>query len=189
MRQVRTMLLLPLLLGAPLCWQPALADGKWSAALHFGNAAVERLLEDGGAWWSQVDDNSAALGISLGYQYSPMLGVRVMYERAADLAAGNRCPPGQACPAIAIDEEVDFSAWQVAAVPRLPIGQDWSLFGTLGAMHWKLHQDDILPGDSGMELIYGLGLGWQGERIELGVEYQRAGVDLNAFRMNAGVRF
>lgn len=189
MTQIRMMFALVLLLGTALCWQPALADGKWSAALHLGNAAVDRLVQDGGAWWSQVDDNSAALGVSLAYEYSPLLGVRLLYEQAADLAAGNRCPPGETCPAIAIDEEVDLSTWQIAAMPRLPLGPDWSLFGTLGAMRWKLHQDNILPGDSGTEFVYGLGLAWQAERIRIGVEYQRAGIDLDAFRLSLGVRF
>lgn len=188
MRYMETRVLL-LLLGAALCWQPALADGKWSAALHLGNHTVDRLVEDSGSWWSQVDDSSAAYGLSLAYEHSPVLGLRLMYERAGDLAAENRCPPGQACPAVAIDEEVDFTAWQIAVVPRLALGLNWSLFGTLGAMRWELRRDDILPGDSGTELVYGLGLAWRGQRLEMGVEYQRADIDLDAFRLSAGIRF
>jgi hypothetical protein len=182
-------MMLALLMGTALCWQPALADGKWSAALHLSNVAVDRLIEDDGTWWNQVDDNTAALGVSLAYEYSPIFGLRVMYEHGAELAAENRCPPDDACPAIAIDEEVDFTAWQIAAVPRLPLGPDWSLFGTLGAMHWELHQDNILPGDSGTEFVYGLGLAWRAERFEFGVEYQRAGIDLDNFRLSLGLRF
>lgn len=178
-----------LFLATVVCAPAALADGPWSVAAHVGNAAVDRLVEDSGDWWSRVDDSGAALGLSVAYDYSPVMGVRLMYERAAELAAGNRCPPGDVCPAIAIDEEVDFTAWQIAAVPRLPLGPDWSLFGTLGAMRWELHRDNLLPGDSGTELVYGLGLAWRGQRIELGAEYQRAGIDLDSFRVSAGVRF
>lgn len=181
--------ILALLLGAALCWQPAQADGRWTASLHLGNAAIDRLVEDDGQWWSQVDDNGAAVGVSVTYEHSPIFGLRLMYELSAELEAGNRCPPGEVCPAVAIDEEVDFSAWQLAAVPRLPLGPDWSLFGTLGAMRWKLHQDDVLPGDSGTAFVYGLGLAWRAERIELGVEYQRADIDLDTFRLSLGLRF
>jgi hypothetical protein len=176
-------------LGAALGWQPALAEGKWSAGLHLGNVAVDRLVEDSGSWWSQVDDGSAAYGLSLAYEHSSLLGLRLMYERAGDLVAENRCPPGQACPAVAFDEEQDFTAWQIAAVPRLALGPDWSLFGTLGAMRWKLDRDDVLPGDSGTEFVYGLGLAWRGQRLEMGAEYQRAGIDLDAFRVSLGLRF
>jgi opacity protein-like surface antigen len=172
--------------------QPAVAQGPWTAAVHFGGAEVDRLITstDEGAWWSRVDDRRAALGASVAYDFLPMLGVRLMYERGPDYAAENVCPPGATCAAVAIGEEMDFTAWHLAAVPRIALAPDWSLFGTLGAMRWKLRQDTILPGDSGTEFTYGAGLAWRiTPSVELGLEYQRSGIDYDTLRFNLGMRF
>jgi len=116
--------------------------------------------------------------------------VRAMYERADDLDARNVCPPGATCPAVAIRGRGDFSAWQLAAMPRYRLSRDWALFGTLGAMYWELDRDKVLPGDSGTEFVYGAGVSWRASRrVELGLEYQHAGVDFDALRLNAGMRF
>lgn len=183
--------IVPMLLALAAAGSPAaaLADGKWTAGLHVGSTTVDRLVEDSGAWWSRVDDSGTALGLSIAYDYSPLLGIRLMYERAASIGAQNVCPPDATCPAVAISEEVDLSSWQVAVVPRLALGPDWSLFGTLGGMRWKLHEDNVLPGDSGTDFVYGLGLAWRTGRVQLGLEYQRTGIDSDTFRVNAGLRF
>jgi opacity protein-like surface antigen len=169
---------------------PVWAQGPWSAAVHVGVAEVDRLVTDDGPWWNRVDDRRAVLGASLAYDFLPMLGVRLMYERGHEYEAENACPPGAACPTVAIREEMDFTAWHLVAVPRVALAHDWSLFGMLGAMRWKLRQDSILPGDSGTEFTYGAGLAWRvTATVELGLEYQRSGVDYDALRFNLGMRF
>lgn len=171
--------------------QPASADaGSWVVTGHVGAIEVDRLVRGSGDWWAEVDKRKTSLGLGLSYDYSPILGVRVLYERANGLRSSNVCPPGATCPAIAIGEDTDFEAWQIAAVPRMPLGRDWSLFGTLGAMRWKLKEENLLPGDSGTEFVYGVGVNWRGVGdFELGLEYQRASTDYDAVRLNVGLRF
>ena len=177
-------LCLALLAGAP-----AAAQGPWSLTAHVGTVEIDRLARDPGAWWADIDDRGTAMGLSVGYDMNPTLGIRLLYERANDLRSVNVCPPGATCPAIAIREEVDFTAWQLALVPRLPLTQAWSLSGTLGIMDWKLRRDDILPTDSDTSLVYGVGFAWRSGAIELGLESQRADVDYDGLRFSAGVRF
>lgn len=171
-------------------WQAANAQEPWTASVHVGSVDVSRLVRDSGPWWSEVDDDTAALGVSLAYDVAPMLGLRVMYERADDLAAANQCPPDAICPAVAIREEVDFTAWHAAVVPRYTLAPDWSIFGTLGAKRWEIERDDILPDDSGTEFSYGAGITWRAmPRVEVGLEYQGSAVDYDAVRLNLGWRF
>jgi hypothetical protein len=168
---------------------PAAAQGPWSLAAHVGSLEIDRVVRDSGPWWADIDDRSTAMGLSVGYEMNPTLGVRLLYERASDLRSSNVCPPGATCPSIAIREEVDFTAWQLALVPRLPLTRNWSLFGTLGIMDWKLRRDNLLPTDSDTTLSYSVGFGWRTGLVELGLEYQRADVDYDGLRFSAGVRF
>jgi len=183
---------LSLALLAAICCAPAAAQAPspWQATVHVGMLEVDRLVRDDGAWWTRVDDRKTAPGLSFSYDATPLLRVRAMYERADDLDARNVCPPGATCPAVAIRGRGDFSAWQLAAMPRYRLSRDWALFGTLGAMYWELDRDKVLPGDSGTEFVYGAGVSWRASRrVELGLEYQHAGVDFDALRLNAGMRF
>lgn len=165
-------------------------DKAWSAALHAGVADVNRLVTDGGPWWNDVDDDAANLGVSLAYDLSPMLGFRVMYEEASNLRGVNTCPSDTICPAVVIREEVDFSAWHAALLPRYGFAPGWTVFGTLGAQRWELDRDDILPDDSDTAFTYGAGVTWEVlPRVDVGLEYQASQVDYEAVRLNLGYRF
>lgn len=168
---------------------PAAAQGSFSLAAHVGSTDIERVQRSGGPWWTDVDDSATSLGLSLGYEFSRILGLRLGYERARDLRATNLCPPGAACPAIAIKEQQDFTTWQLALVPRLPLAGQWSLFGLLGVMDMKLSRDDLLPAGSETSLVYGVGLGRRLGMAEFGVEYQATDDVYRGLRFNAGVRF
>lgn len=177
-------------IAGSLCSAVALAETPWTLSGHVGNIKADRLIQDTGLWWSEVDDRATALGLSLSYDFMPTLGMRVLYERADDIEALNRCPAGATCPAIAFSEEQDFSAWQLALVPRYPVTREFSVFATLGVLDWKLRRDGVLPGDSGTSFLYGVGGTWRAsELLELSVEYQRADVDYEAFRVGFGIRF
>lgn len=178
------------LLFLTLAWQTVNAQNSWTASVHVGAADVNRLVKDSGPWWSDVDDEAAALGVSLAYDLYPMLGFRVMYEQANGLDAVSECPPGIVCAAVIIREEVDFRGWHAAVVPRYEFARDWFVFGTVGAKRWKLEREDILPDDSGTEFTYGAGITWQAiPRVEGGLEYQNSEMDYDAIRLNLGYRF
>ena len=190
MRTLITLTTCSLLLCGAIASQPARADGPFRASLHLGAAEVDRVIRSSGPWWSSVDERNTALGISLGYDYSPNLGFRVMYERGNDYATVNVCPPNASCPTIAIQEEMDFSAWHFVALPRFSLNREWSLYGIAGAMSWNLDRDRILPKDSGTEFTYGAGISWlMSPRLELGFEYQASGIDYDVYRFNVGTRF
>jgi len=168
----------------------AQSERPWSVSVHAGSANVDRLVRESGPWWSDVDDRRAALAIGVGYDPLPVLGLRALYERANGFDALNVCPDGQACPAVSISEDMDFSHWQVVLEPRYPMTNEWSLFASLGVMDWRLSRDDVLPGDSGTDFVYGAGVTWRTTgQIELRVEYQRSGVDYDAFRLGGALRF
>lgn len=164
--------------------------GAWVLSGHVGSVEVDRLVRDDGAWWAAVDDRRTAVGLALSHEPLAMFGMRLLYELAQGVRSTNRCPDNGACPAILIREEVELEAWQFALVPRFQLGRNFSLFGTLGAMYWKLNNDELLPGDSGTEFVYGAGLTWLGAGdIEIGLEFQAADVDYRVLRLNLGLRF
>jgi len=190
MRTLATLTTLALLLYGAMAAQPANAQGPFRASLHLGAAEVDRVIRSGGPWWSSVDERNTALGISLGYDYSPNLGFRLMYERGNDYATANLCPPNATCPTVAIQEEMDFSAWHFVALPRFALNREWSVYGIAGAMSWNLDRDRILPKDSGTEFTFGAGVSWlRSSRLELGFEYQASGIDYDVYRFNVGTRF
>lgn len=190
MKTVRTSATVFGLLVCSLGSSVALAETPWTLSGHIGNAKIDRLVQETGPWWSEVDDRATALSLSLAYDFMPTLGMRVLYERAEDMEALNRCPAGATCPAIAFSEDQEFSAWQLALVPRFPVTRELSVFGTLGVLDWKLRQDGVLPGDSATSFLYGAGATWRAsELLELSVEYQRANADYEAIRVGFGIRF
>ncbi|TCO75888.1 porin family protein [Chromatocurvus halotolerans] len=187
---VITMTLLVLPFVAPGLPSASAQDKPWSAALHVGVAEVSRRVTDSGPWWNDVDDDATALGVSLGYDVLPMLGVRVMYEEADNLRGVNTCPADAICPAVVIREEVGLRSWHAALLPRYEFAPDWTVFGTLGAQRWKLDRDDVLPDDSGTAFTYGAGVTWQFlPRLDVGLEYQSSQVDYDAVRLSLGYRF
>ncbi len=169
---------------------PLAAETPWTVSLHTGMIDIDRQIQSDGIWWSEVSDDNTMLGISVTYDFSPMLSLRLMYEQADDFSTVNACPPNAVCPAVLITEQQDFDAWQLALMPRYDFSPDWSGFVSLGIQNWELKRDQVLPGDSGTTFIYGLGVGWKAlERFELSLEYQRSNVDYEAYRLGLGFRF
>lgn len=190
MKTIRTTATALGLLACSLGSSVSLAEMPWTLSGHIGNVKADRLVQDTGLWWSEVDDRATALGLGLSYDFMPTLGLRVLYERADDIGALNRCPAGATCPAIAFSEEQDFSAWQLALVPRFPLTRELSVFATAGVLDWKLRRDGVLPGDSGTSFLYGAGATWRAtELLELSVECQRANVNYEGVRVGFGIRF
>lgn len=181
---------LPVLLASLCCVAPAAADGRWSVSASVGTIELDRTAKGSDIWWADIDDRSTGWGLNAGYLLHPRLGIRVGYERADDYDSFNQCPPATPCPALAIEEKVDFTAWHLAALPRFELGQGWAVYGVLGVMDWDIRGANLLPGDSGTAFRYGAGLSLQfGDMYELGLEYQAADIDYQAFRVNIGLRF
>lgn len=179
----------PTLLLLALCASAPAGAAGWTATVHVAQVEVDRVVRDDGLWWAGIDDRTSALGLSLTYRVMPTVGLRLMHERASDLRAINICPPGAACPAVAFREDTDLNTSHALGVAHFPISPAWSMHGMAGVTHWRLSPGPQLPRDSGTDFSYGLGLTWHLALFEFGVEYQRAGVDYDALRLNVGFRF
>lgn len=180
--------LVALMLFVP--WQSGLAAGDWIISLHGGQTEIDRTVRSDGDWWNRIDDDRSSLGASLGYDFIPELGVRLMYERATGFAGVNQCPPGMVCPAVVLFDEADADLWSLAVVPRWYVTPTWSVFGTAGVTRWKLSTNNVLPGGSGTEVTYGIGTSWLASpNVEIGVEFQRSEMVHETVRLNLGWRF
>jgi len=176
-----------LLLASPL----ALAQGDWTISGHLGVVDVDHEISADPPWWTAVNDSEPAYGISATYKFLPQLGVRLMYEQARGLKSHNVCPPGGACAAIFIREDANLRVWSLAAMPRIPLTEAFSIYGTVGLSRWNLSvSGDQLPGDSGSDLTLGAGASWNPyPRVEVGLEYQFIDFNYNGARLNLGYRF
>lgn len=169
----------------------ALAERPWSIAGHVSEVDLGTTSsETVDAFLGDVDDSRSGFGLSLSYRFLDNLGVRLMYERSTGFDMTNLCPPGATCPQVLITDEADLDAWTLAATPRLPLTDHFSMYGIAGATHWDISTTGTLPGDSGTDLTVGAGASWQpGEHFEVSLEYQYADFDYDAWRASLGFRF
>lgn len=189
MRLIRNALPL-MLLAAFSCSAAASEDARWTVAVHGGTLEVDRLVRRSEPWWTQVDDDESSFGLSVEYEMLPILGLRVMYEWADDLASSNVCPPDVICPAVEINGKSDFTAWHVMLVPRYALSPNWTAFSLLGMSDYELDRSGELPGERGTEFSYGIGLDWQAtEVMNLMLEYQTSTIEFDVIRFGLGVRF
>lgn len=165
------------------------AQEGWRVGVHGGQTEVDRLVQDSGLWWNDLDDDAFTYGASLGYDFSRNLGMRVMYERTNSLSGTNVCPTDAICPAIVLKESEEAQLWSAALLPRMYLTDDLSVFGSIGASHVEVDSGDTLPGDDDTELSYGAGISWEpAERLRVGLEYQRSEFEHDTLRVNFGWR-
>jgi opacity protein-like surface antigen len=187
--------ILALMLLATISTAVAQDEYRWTVSAHAGNVDLDMVTRGsaGGAgapFWGRIDDDRSHLGVSLTFDAMHWLGVRAMFERATGFDMVNRCPPGVACPLVALHDRADLDSWTLAALPRYQIHDEVSIYGIVGAQYWDVSTGGVLPGDSGTEFAVGAGVGWRPTpQLELGLEYQHANLDFNAWRFNIGVRF
>ena len=187
--------LLALLLLSTVSTGVAQDDFHWTLSAHGGNVDLDMLTKGsvegpGAIFWGQIDDDQSHLGASLTFDAMHWLGLRAMFERATGFDMVNRCPRDAVCPLIALSDRAELESWTLAALPRFHVNDEMSVYGIVGAQFWDVSTRGVLPGDSGTELAVGAGVGWRPmPRVELGLEYQYADLDFNAWRLNIGVRF
>jgi hypothetical protein len=163
--------------------------GGWFTTFQVGQADYDLVLRDGGPWWGRVDDDGDAVALGVGYNWLPQLAFRFMFERDGSIAARNICPPGEICPAVVFRESTRADVWSLVAMPRLRFG-GWEAYATAGAMHWSIRPRGTIPRDNDTDFIYGGGIGWRFENgLGIAAEYQEAGSDYDALRLNASFEF
>jgi opacity protein-like surface antigen len=193
---MRKTLPIALIVTSALLTADAYAEtGGFFVTAQAGRAEYDVRLQGDTLWWGNVDDSGTALALGIGYEFTRNLGVRAMYELARGISAENVCPPGRVCPAIAFSESTDTHHWSIVAMPRLPLGDGWDLYGTIGAMRWRIEPDHDpaigrIASDDDTRLIYGAGVEYRFDGgMRVGIEYQRAGSAYGATRASVGFGF
>ena len=175
----------------------AQSEYRWTASVHLGNTDLSTLTKRDGSldgpgfnFDGVVRGDQSHWAISLAYEFLPWLGARAMFERATGFDMVNRCPAGRVCATIYLPDRADLESWTLAAQPRFHFNDQLSIHGILGLSFWDISTDGVLPGDSGTDFTVGAGITWRpAPRVELGLEYQYADFDYDAYRFNLGFRF
>jgi len=172
----------------------AAGDTGWFVTAQYGGADYDVLLEGDRAWWGRADDDAGTWAAGLGYTLAPWLGLRLMYERTHDLSVQNQCPDGLVCAGVTFRRSADAANWSLAALPRLPLGDRWELYGTLGAMRWKIDpgggRERQIASDDDTTTLYGGGIGYSFRNgAGVALEHQRSGADYSALRLGLTYSF
>lgn len=178
----------------------AQSEYRWTASVHLGTTDLDTLTSAGGSsngpginYDGALSGDSSHWAISLAYEFLPWLGARAMFERATGFDMIGRCPAGMVCATIFrpdLIDQADLESWTLAAQPRFHFNDQLSIHGILGLSFWDISTDGVLPGDSGTDFTVGAGITWRpAPRVELGLEYQYADFDYDAYRFNLGFRF
>lgn len=150
-----------LLAASPL----AAGETPWSVTAKIGRADVDRDFGPEVLGWG-VDDEDTSASIEVGYDFHRKLGVQAGFHDLGTYPGFARpCPPGVICPftLVPVDPtEVDFAAFSLSLIPRLPLTERVGLYGKLGVLAWEGDpvwphgpQSDAEPSER--ELLAGLG--------------------------------
>ena len=147
----------------------AAGDSPWTIAAKVGQASVEGDFGPALSAW-RVDDDDTAAAIEVGYRLHRFFGLQAGYHDLGSYAAIDLpCPPETICPLpfeqprIVPDTPTgaDFTGVSLAAVPRWPVTERFSVYAKAGVLAWE--SDLAWPvapqGDepSGEDLIGGVG--------------------------------
>jgi OOP family OmpA-OmpF porin len=126
-------------------------DSGWSVGASFGQSKID--CSTGGVAGVSCDDTDTAFRIFGGYQFNKHFGVELGY---ADLGSATISGAG-------ITASVEAKAWDLVAVGRLPISEQFSVFGKLGMYRADSDLSSNTPligsaSDTNTDITYGIGL-------------------------------
>lgn len=166
------------------------AQAHWTASVHLGEIQLEQVIEAPEAWWSDINDDAAGLGMGVQYEFLPGWSVRGLYQRSADFTVHNRCPDGQVCTAILITDRGRLETLSLTVAPEWALNKVWSLSANAGWMHWELDTRGALPGGSGSEFVFGLGVKRQlSGPLDISLEYERSELRHEVIRLGLHLTF
>jgi OmpA-OmpF porin, OOP family len=150
MNSLKTISLLIIALSATMLSAPAFAAGPYYGGVSLGTSDIDNCSGDCG------DTGIKILG---GYQVTPTVGVEVAY---IDLGKFNN--------------NVRASALGVSAVGKLPLQNNFSLFGRLGLNNARIKGNG--GSDSSVELGYGIGAAYAySPTVDFRAEWERIAFD------------
>ncbi|MEZ5333579.1 MAG: porin family protein [Thermoanaerobaculia bacterium] len=170
-------------------------DSPWFARAKFGQADVDAAFGEP-VFGRRVDDEDGTAAVELGYRFGPHLAIQAGYHDLGEYEGLELpCPLAQPCPDL--DEipfrlsTVELTGVSLSLVPRLPLGERFSLFGTIGVIDWNADivadtGGDTIDSFDGQDLLAGVGLGYD-LPSGLGFQLELEGFELDAVALTAGV--
>lgn len=170
-------------------------DSPWFARAKFGQADVDGSFGKP-VFGRRIDDSDGTAAVELGYRFGPHLALQAGYHDLGEYEAMEYpCQLGQPCPDL--DEvpfrlaTVELTGVSLALVPRLPLGERFSLFGKIGVIDWDADIVADVGGDTidsfdGQDLLAGVGVGYD-LPSGLGFQVEVEGFELDAVALTAGV--
>lgn len=161
------------------------SDLGWYGGLGLGTSKFDGVCNAA----TSCDDKDSVWKIFGGYNFSSNLGLELGYH---DLGSFSASSP-------AFSANGDVTGWELAGVGRLPITQQFSVFGKLGGFRWD--RDVSLTGvgagsDTGTDWTWGVGASYAFTPTLSGrLEWQQFrdvgsnGDDVNALTASAVFRF
>lgn len=137
-------------------------ESRWYVEGKVGQANLEAEIDPRFAGL-RVDDEVTSAGIEIGYSINRHLSVQAGYRHLGSSPALR--PPCEVCTfqeRLFIPLEAEISGVSLAAVPRWPIDDRFSLYGKLGVFHWDAEVSTAFDGDhiaseTGEELLAAVG--------------------------------
>ena len=169
---------------------PAAADSNWYAGVGIGSAEVdisssragERLLGDGATGVNtSLDNDDTSYKITVGYDYSKNFAVEAAYVNFGDFNLDAN-ETGIANPLIG-SFDADTDGISIAVVGKLPLSNNVSLLGKVGAYYWNSDTDTSVTqsgapvpinevDDNGTDFFYGVGAQYDFNKFSLRAEYE-----------------
>lgn len=184
------------LLAAPL----AAGESRWYFNGKIGEASLNGQFSPTSAWSFDGSDETGS--IEVGYDLHRYLAIQGGYHDLGTYqGVGAACPINVPCiarapvPTAIVPVTADVAGLSLSLLPRLPIGERFSVYGKLGVMDWDTDIDSVSGNGrierlSDRDLLAGAGVQYVFPRgIGVLVEYQRLDFDHDSTSVGASWRF
>ncbi len=166
------------------------ADSKWYAGVGIGSAEADisssragsRLLGEGATGVNtSLDNDDTAYKITVGYDYSKHFAVEAAYVNFGDFNLDAN-ETGVANPLVG-SFDADTDGISLAIVGKLPLANNFSLLGKVGAYYWNSDTDTSVTqsgapvainevDDNGTDFFYGVGAQYDFNQFSVRAEYE-----------------
>lgn len=169
-------------------------DSPWFVRGKVGQAQVDATFGEP-ALGRTVDDDDVTAAAELGRSFGRHLAVQAGYHDFGEYEALEfPCEPGRPCPEVLLPFELatmEITGISLVLVPRLPIGERFSLLGKVGALEWEA---ELVSDASGRtletfddrEVLIGIAVAWDFPS-GLGLQLEVEGFSLDVAAATAGV--
>lgn len=170
------------------------SESPWLVSIGISSVDSDTYLHTDNGDWDADFVGSARQGPSLALSRELANGwsLRLLHTRFDGLRALNACPdrPGIACAAVAFYEDYRLNTTELTALRTFRTDEAIRPFLQFGVQHAGFEAEDELPDDNQTEWLAGVGLAYQvNDTLQLALEWQASGADLQTIRANVGIGF